>query len=116
MLKYLRNRKTMGYLVGIILLVLVIFAFIVLYIPDFMGSGGGVNSTGEVASVEGVPITAQQFVQRYRLQEKIYPSPIRRTIQSWPNETAWIGRNGPSGTHPGSATCCGGGSPGIDRD
>ena len=72
MLKYLRNRKTMGYLVGIILLVLVIFAFIVLYIPDFMGSGGGVNSTGEVASVEGVPITAQQFVQRYRLQEKIY--------------------------------------------
>ena len=72
MLKYLRNRTTMGYLVGTILLVLVIFAFIVLYIPDFMGSGGGANSSGEVASVEGVPITAQHFVQRYQLQERIY--------------------------------------------
>jgi peptidyl-prolyl cis-trans isomerase D len=72
MLKYFRNKKTMGYLVGSGLLVLVIFAFIVLYIPDFLAPGSATNSGNEVANVAGVPITAQQFVQRYRMQERVY--------------------------------------------
>lgn len=72
MLKYFRNKKTMGYLVGSGLLVLVIFAFIVLYIPDFLAPSS-ISTTGdEVANVAGIPITAQQFVQRYRMQERVY--------------------------------------------
>ena len=72
MLKYFRNRQTMGYLVGVILLGLVIFAFIAFYIPDFLGPAGGAGLTGEIARVEGVAISAQQFQQRYRLQEQVY--------------------------------------------
>ncbi len=72
MLKYFRNRKTLGYLVGTILLGLVIVAFIVLYIPDFMGPAAGVSLSDEVARVEGISISAQQFLQRYRMQEQMY--------------------------------------------
>lgn len=72
MLKYFRNRKTIGYLVGSGLLVLVIFAFIVLYIPDFMGSDGGASLSDEIANVEGVSISARLFLQRYRAQERLY--------------------------------------------
>ncbi len=45
MLKYFRNRKTFGYLVGSFLLFLVIIAFVILYIPDFVGPtvGGGLS-------------------------------------------------------------------------
>lgn len=75
MLKYFRNRETMGYLMGSFLLVLVIFAFIVFYIPDFLGPAGGASPfSGEVARVDGIEITAQQFVQTYRRQEQIYRS------------------------------------------
>lgn len=72
MLKYFRNKKTMGYLVGSGLLVLVIVAFIILYIPDFMAPAGGAIPGGEIANVAGVSISAQQFVQRYRAQERLY--------------------------------------------
>jgi len=72
MLKYLRDRKRMGYLVGSFLLVLVIFAFVVFYIPDLLAPAGGVGLTGEVARVDGISISAQQFLQRYRLQEQVY--------------------------------------------
>ena len=71
MLKYFRDRRKMGYTVGVILLGFVIFAFVAFYIPDFLGPGGA-GVTGEVARVEGVPISAQQFQQRYRLQEQVY--------------------------------------------
>ena len=77
MLKYFRNRKTFGYLVGSFLLFLVIIAFVVLYIPDFVGptvGGGGLEE--EVARVEDVSISAQQFLQRYRLQEQLYRSQL----------------------------------------
>ena len=40
MLKYFRDRKRMGYMVGVILLGLVIFAFIAFYIPDFLAPAG----------------------------------------------------------------------------
>ena len=72
MLKYLRDRKRMGYLVGSFLLVLVIFAFVVFYIPDLLAPAGGVGLTGEVARVDGISISAQQFLQRYRRQEQVY--------------------------------------------
>ena len=72
MLKYFRDRKRMGYMVGVILLGLVIFAFIAFYIPDFLAPAGGAGLTGEIARVEGVRISAQQFQQRYRLQEQVY--------------------------------------------
>ena len=72
MLKYLRDRKRMGYLVGSFLLVLVIFAFVVFYIPDLLAPAGGVGVTGEVVRVDGISISAQQFLQRYRRQEQVY--------------------------------------------
>lgn len=73
MLKYFRNRKTFGYLVGSFLLFLVIIAFVILYIPDFLGpTAGGGGLEEEVARVEDVSISAQQFLQRYRVQEQLY--------------------------------------------
>lgn len=73
MLKYFRNRKTFGYLVGSVLLFLVIFAFVILYIPDFLApSVGGGGLEDEVARVEDITISAQQFLQRYRFQEQLY--------------------------------------------
>ena len=89
MLKYFRNRKTIGYLVGSALLVLVILAFIVLYIPDFMGPGASASLSDEVANVEGVSISARLFLQRYRAQERMYRAqlgnqmtPAMKSVQS----------------------------------
>ncbi len=77
MLKYFRNRKTFGYLVGSFLLFLVIIAFVILYIPDFVGpTAGGGGLEEEVARVEDISISAQQFLQRYRLQEQLYRSQL----------------------------------------
>ena len=71
MLKYFRNRKSLGWLVGAFLLGLVILAFVVFYIPDFLrpGSGRGANN---VAWVEGAPISSQEFLRTYRSQESRY--------------------------------------------
>ena len=71
MLKYFRDRKSIGWLVGAGLLFLVIAAFVLLYIPDFM-SPSGPTGTGNVAWVEGSPITAQEFQRSYRAQENQY--------------------------------------------
>ena len=71
MLKYFRNRKSLGWLVGAFLLVLVIFAFVAFYIPDFL-TGTGVAGAGEVAWVEGTPISSQEFLRSYRAQEQQY--------------------------------------------
>jgi peptidyl-prolyl cis-trans isomerase D len=71
MLKYFRDRKSLGWLAGAFLLVLVIFAFVAFYIPDFMTSTGA-GGTGEVAWVEGTPISAQEFQRTYRAQEQQY--------------------------------------------
>ena len=71
MLKYFRDRKSLGWLAGAFLLVLVIFAFVAFYIPDFMTSTGAAG-TGEVAWVEGTPISAQEFQRTYRAQEQQY--------------------------------------------
>jgi peptidyl-prolyl cis-trans isomerase D len=59
--------------VGSVLLVLVIFAFIVFYIPDFLGpAAGGAPLEEEVVQVEDVSISAQEFLDRYRIQEQLY--------------------------------------------
>jgi peptidyl-prolyl cis-trans isomerase D len=71
MLKYFRNRKTIGYAVGSVMLMLVIVAFIALYLPDFMGPAGA-SLDNEVANVEGISISAQQFQQTYQMQERVY--------------------------------------------
>ncbi len=71
MLKYFRNRKSLGWVVGAFLLGLVILAFVAFYIPDFL-SATGATSSGEVAWVDGTPITSQEFLQRYRAQEQQY--------------------------------------------
>lgn len=72
MLKYFRNRKSLGWLAGSILLGVVIFAFIVLYIPDFLRPGNRGGSNDSVAWVEGKPISSQEFLQSYRTQENRY--------------------------------------------
>lgn len=71
MLKYFRNRKSLGWLVGAFLLILVIFAFVAFYIPDFL-TRTGVAGSGEVAWVEGTPISSQEFLRSYRAQEQQY--------------------------------------------
>jgi peptidyl-prolyl cis-trans isomerase D len=71
MLKYFRNRKSLGWLVGAILLGVVILAFILLYIPDFL-SHNGPGGTGNVAWVEGKPISSQEFIRSYQTQENNY--------------------------------------------
>ena len=71
MLKYFRNRKSVGWLVGAFLLILVIFAFIAFYVPDFMTESGG-GATGNVAWVEGAPIASTEFLRSYRIQEDQY--------------------------------------------
>lgn len=71
MLKYFRNRKSFGWLVGAFLLGVVILAFILLYIPDFL-SPQGPGGTGNVAWVEGKPISSQEFLRSYQTQESQY--------------------------------------------
>ena len=54
MLKYFRNRRSMGWLMGSSMLVLVIFAFVAFYVPDFLAPSDGVGSpTGAIAWVDG---------------------------------------------------------------
>jgi peptidyl-prolyl cis-trans isomerase D len=72
MLKYFRNRKSLGYLVGAMLLGLVILAFVAFYIPDFLSATGAAGGSGEVAWVEGTPISSQEFLRSYRAQEQQY--------------------------------------------
>lgn len=71
MLKYFRDRKSLGWLVGAFLLLLVILAFVVFYIPDFL-TPQGVAGSGEVAWVEGTPISSSEFLRSYRAQEQTY--------------------------------------------
>ena len=72
MLKYFRNRKSVGWFLGAFLLMLVIVAFVALYIPDFMRPSGVAGSTGDVAWVDGDPISSRAFSQGYRVQESMY--------------------------------------------
>jgi peptidyl-prolyl cis-trans isomerase D len=72
MLKYFRNRKSVGWFMGAFLLMLVIVAFIALYIPDFMQPSNVAGPTGDVAWVDGDPISSQAFLQGYRVQESVY--------------------------------------------
>jgi peptidyl-prolyl cis-trans isomerase D len=72
-MKYFRDRKSLGYIVGAFLLGLVILAFVAFYIPDFLRATGRSQSrAGEVAWVEGKPITSQEFLRIYRAQEQQY--------------------------------------------
>jgi len=73
MLKYFRNRRSMGWLMGSSMLVLVIFAFVAFYVPDFLAPSDGVGSpTGAIAWVDGDPISSREFIQGYRLQDAQY--------------------------------------------
>lgn len=73
MLKYFRNRRSMGWLMGSSMLVLVIFAFVAFYVPDFLAPSEGAGSaTGAVAWVDGDPISSREFLQGYRLQDAQY--------------------------------------------
>jgi peptidyl-prolyl cis-trans isomerase D len=72
MLKYFRNRKSLGWLVGAGFLLLVILAFIVLYIPDFMRPSNVAGGSGDVAWVAGTPISSQEYLRSYRAQENQY--------------------------------------------
>jgi peptidyl-prolyl cis-trans isomerase D len=72
MLKYFRNRKSLGWLVGAGLLLLVILAFVVFYIPDFLSPKGRAGTSGAVAWVEGKPISSQEFLRSYQAQENQY--------------------------------------------
>jgi peptidyl-prolyl cis-trans isomerase D len=72
MLKYFRDRKSVGYFLGALLLLLVIASFIVFYIPDFLSATGASGGSGEVAWVEGTPISSQEYLRSYRAQEQQY--------------------------------------------
>jgi peptidyl-prolyl cis-trans isomerase D len=54
------------------LLGLVILAFVAFYIPDFLSATGAAGGSGEVAWVEGTPISSQEFLRSYRAQEQQY--------------------------------------------
>src|SRR5207253_4090335 len=54
-------------------LVLVVLAFIIFYIPDFLrGSGADATSGDTIASVEGRAITAGEFRRSYQAQLQAY--------------------------------------------
>lgn len=72
MLKYFRDRRSMGWLFGSFLLILVIFAFIAFYVPDFMTPGPVAGAGDAVAWVDGEPISAREYLQGYRLQDAQY--------------------------------------------
>jgi peptidyl-prolyl cis-trans isomerase D len=56
-------------------LVLVVLAFIIFYIPDFLrGSGADATSGDTIASVEGHPITSGEFRRTYQAQLQAYRS------------------------------------------
>src|SRR5437667_9375887 len=54
---------------------LVVLAFVIFYIPDFLrGSGADAASTDTVAIVEGQPIKAEEFRRTYQAQLQAYRS------------------------------------------
>ena len=65
-LEYFRNRKSAGWFFGAALLGLVIIAFVALYFPDFMGDPATAALRRGVAWVDGEPIPASVFLDRYR--------------------------------------------------
>ncbi len=64
--EYFRNRKSVGWFVGAVLLALVIVAFVALYFPDFMGDPATAAMRRGVAWVDGEPISASAFLEDYR--------------------------------------------------
>ena len=102
MLKYFRNRRSMGWLFGSGMLVLVIFAFIAFYVPDILAPGDGVGATtGAVAWVDGDPITSREFLQGYRSQDAQYrqqlgaqysPDLLRSSDSTTSSCSAWFKR------------------------
>jgi len=67
-LEYFRRRRSVGWFLGAGLLGLVILAFVVLYFPDFMGDPATAALRQEVVWVNGQPITATRFLDRYRVR------------------------------------------------
>ena len=64
--EYFRNRRSIGWFLGVGLLGLVILAFVALYFPDFMGDPATAAMRRGVAWVDGEPIAASAFLDRYR--------------------------------------------------
>ncbi len=71
-LEYFRDRRSIGWFAGAGLLILVILAFIALYIPDFMGDPTQALYNREVAWVDGNPIRASEFLERYQQTSRQY--------------------------------------------
>ena len=71
-LEYFRNRRSVGWFVGAGLLGLVILAFVALYFPDFMGDPATAAMRRGVAWVDGEPIPASSFLDRYRNVARMY--------------------------------------------
>lgn len=71
-LEYFRNRRSVGWFLGAGLLLLVIVAFVALYFPDFMGDPATAALRREVAWVDGEPIAASEFLDRYRQASRSY--------------------------------------------
>ncbi len=71
-LEYFRNRKSLGWFFGAALLGLVIIAFVALYFPDFMGDPATAALRRGVAWVDGQPIAASTFLDRYRDTARAY--------------------------------------------
>ena len=71
-LEYFRNRRSVGWFMGAALLGLVILAFVALYFPDFMGDPATAAMRRGVAWVDGEPIAASTFLDRYRNVSRMY--------------------------------------------
>ena len=71
-LEYFRNRRSVGWFIGAGLLGLVILAFVALYFPDFMGDPATAAMRRGVAWVDGEPISASTFLDRYRNIARTY--------------------------------------------
>ena len=71
-LEYFRNRRSVGWFFGAGLLALVILAFVALYFPDFMGDPATAAMRRGVAWVDGQPIAASAFLDRYRNVARMY--------------------------------------------
>ena len=70
--EYFRNRRSVGWFMGAGLLGLVILAFVALYFPDFMGDPATAAMRRGVAWVDGEPISASTFLDRYRNVARTY--------------------------------------------
>ena len=53
-------------------LAIVVLAFILLYIPSFLGRDSGAGSSDVIANVEGTSITAAEFRRTYQAQLQAY--------------------------------------------